>query len=462
MSSTARTLPLSGRTAPVSGAQTPDAAKKHALIGVLFIVAMALPANLDLGGIRFTAYRLWLVLAFLPLFFAWVSGKYGKVGAPDILFLLAGLWGAMTLIVAGYGNTLEASGIFFLELFGAYLLGRAAVRSGQDHRRVLRTLFWILAFFLPFAMIEIRTGTSVPLQFLSKFLSVHAQAWNEPRMGMERAQVIFEHPIHYGVFAASAFGFCLYSLSSGRGWMFAVLAVSVSLLSTLFSVSTGPYMMLGFQLGLVLYDQITRNLPNRWRIFAIGSAIFYIILEIGTYRTPFHWIVNNLSFSTGSAYNRIRIFEWGLVNIRENPIFGIGLGDWKRESFMSSSADNFWILITMRHGIPFLLLFSIATILIIRRVGRANITNKADLRLRAGYLISMGGLIIGGFTVHYWNVLFVYLMFLLGSGGWMFSAPPTEATREDDDPAPDPTGRRITRHSGRKLGRRAQISRQHR
>lgn len=402
---------------------------KYILIGLLFVIALAIPINLNLAGIRFTAYRLFLVLMFVPLFIGWRNGDFGKIIKADTFFFVAAIWGALTLLVAGVGNTIEAAGVFIIEFFGAYMLGRYAVRNTHDHIRILKMFLWVLVAMLPFAAIEIQTGTSVPLAILDSVFSVHAQATNDPRMGMERAQVIFEHPIHYGVFAASSFGFCLYTLYSGRGPLLVAFAVTVSLLSTLFSVSTGAYMMVSIQLIFVVYELATRNIQNRWTLFGIGFLIFYIILEIGTERTPFHWIVNNLSFSSGSAYNRIRIFEWGMVNIRENPIFGLGLGDWKREAFMSNSADNFWILMTMRHGIPMFILLSTAMIMIIRGIGLAPLQGKQANALRAGYLISMGGLLIGGTTVHYWNVLFVYLMFLVGTGVWM-----TEVTADSQQP----------------------------
>ena len=45
---------------------------------------------------------------------------------------------------------------------------------------------------------------------------MHADTLAQPRWGLERAQTVFPHPIHFGVFCASVLGLAFYSLEAGR------------------------------------------------------------------------------------------------------------------------------------------------------------------------------------------------------------------------------------------------------
>ena len=40
-------------------------------------------------------------------------------------------------------------------------------------------------------------------------------------------------------------------------------------------------------------------------------------------------------------------------------------------------------------------------------------------RFRMGWLAIMVGLAVSGVTVHFWNALFAYFFFLIGTGVWM-------------------------------------------
>src|SRR4029078_11357486 len=51
------------------------------------------------------------------------------------------------------------------------------------------------------------------------------------------------------------------------------------------------------------------------------------------------------------------------------------------------------------------------------------------LRYRTGYLVSLAGLFVVGWTVHFWNGTYSYFLFLLGSGIWMADVAPAEQGR---------------------------------
>jgi hypothetical protein len=191
--------------------------------------------------------------------------------------------------------------------------------------------------------------------------------------------------------------------------------------------------------------------PKRWRLFALGFLAVYIVLDLISDRTPFHILVDYASFSSGSAYNRILIWHYGTDNVLANPVFGIGLNDWVKPEWMSDSVDNFWLLLTMQHGLPFIAMFVGALYLILRRVSLYELADPVDRACRAGYLTTFGGIAIAGGTVHYWQTMLAFVLFLFGSGVWMISggAKPKQAGSGQRDQR-DPRSRRAGGEASRR------------
>ncbi|MFV2003458.1 MAG: O-antigen ligase family protein, partial [Paracoccaceae bacterium] len=202
----------------------------------------------------------------------------------------------------------------------------------------------------------------------------------------------------------------------------------------IFSLSTGALLALVSQLVFIGWEMTTRRIARRWTIFAALAVLGYFTIDLLSNRTPFHVLVSYASFNSASAYNRILIWQFGTENVWANPIFGLGLGDWARPSWMSPSVDNFWLLTAMRYGLPTIISFVLALVLILRRVSLAPLTTPLERACRAGYLVAFGGVVLAGSTVHYWQAIAAFMLFFFGAGVWMINggAPP-----EDDDPTPD-------------------------
>jgi hypothetical protein len=106
-----------------------------------------------------------------------------------------------------------------------------------------------------------------------------------------------------------------------------------------------------------------------------------------------------------------------------NPLFGTGFGDWQRATWMSDSIDNFWLLVAVRYGLPAFICLAAAMLLVMRALGRIDIDDAYVSRCRSGLLVSLAGLVFAACTVHYWNAIYCWLLFLLGSGMWMLHSP---------------------------------------
>ena len=91
---------------------------------------------------------------------------------------------------------------------------------------------------------------------------------------------------------------------------------------------------------------------------------------------------------------------------------------------VSGSMDMFWLVNAVRYGLPGALLFSIPFVVILVQLMRNKTEDETFSACRKGLIISIVGLSLAGWTVHYWNSTYVLLMFLLGSGVWMLDVVP--------------------------------------
>jgi hypothetical protein len=303
-----------------------------------------------------------------------------------------------------------------VEFLGAYLLGRVGVRNAEDMRRLIKLLFLLLLLLLPFALLESVTRRPLLLDLIPKSLpSVDAGV----RFGMRRAQTAFAHPIHYGAFVSAAMGMTWYVVDRNKSFFGRIPKAFAVVLSTFFSLSTGALLAVMTQLVLILYEATMKASARRWTVFTWSVIIGYAIVDMIATKSPFHVLVNRMTFSSGSSYNRILIWQFGSQNVADNPIFGLGLRDWVRPSYMSPSADNFWLLTAMKFGLPSFLMFAIAVFLMIRWAARANLSDPLAAACRAGWLTSLGGIILAGGTVHYWGNIFSFVMLIFGAGVWI-------------------------------------------
>ncbi len=407
-----------------------------------FLLSLLVPIYLPIGNLLLMPHRIVLLVLFVPFFLRlFIRGRAGPVLVADWLLFCSALWAALALFV-NHGATsmaIEGAGIHMIEFFGAYLIARVAIRNGEDFRRVVRMLFLIVAFLLPFAAAESITKRPVMLDLLP-FSSVGVTDMGF-RWGMRRAQTIFAHPILFGAFVSAGLGVFWYALRP-RGLRF--IAAPLAAVATVFSLSTGALIAIVVQVIFISWETILRTLRARWRLFAALSVAAYIFIDLLSNRTPFHVLVTYGTFSTGSAYNRIHIWNYGTDNVADNPIFGLGFNDWIRPPWMSPSVDNFWLLLTMRYGIPMFIMAAVALIIILRRVSRAELMNSDDRLARAGYLVSFGGLAIAGGTVHYWHAMMAFALFMFGSGVWAATG---GGRREEDTATSEPEPLPVSRYT---------------
>ncbi|MEM7777762.1 MAG: O-antigen ligase family protein [Pseudomonadota bacterium] len=415
-------------------------------VAKLFLISLLTPYAVSVGPIVLMPHRVVILLFFLPFFLRlFVLRKSGKPILIDWLMLGSCVWAALALIANHpFSLVVEPIGVHMIELFGAYLIARVSIRCVEDFQSFVRTFFIIVLVLFPFAAAESLTQRPILLNLLpgSDVSPVNAGV----RMGMRRAQTVFAHPIHFGAFVSTGLGLFWFGLHP-RGLRF--LATPIVTASTVFSLSTGALISLVMQFAFVAWETILRTMEKRWTLFAALSVFGYILIDLLSNRSPFHVLVTYASFSSRSAYNRILIWQYGTDNIWDNPIFGLGLREWVRPPWMSASMDNFWLFIGVHYGLPSIAMLLGAIFLIVRLASRVKLHTEQENLCRAAYLVTIGGLIVAGGTVHYWHAMMAFVMFIFGTGIWTISG---GTARQVDGEAHEakvtPQRSRYTRQSG--------------
>ena len=407
----------------------------------LLMWSLILPVIVNLGPLRLSPNRIILLLTVVPLVIMWLMGAAGRIRVADILVIFSSLWMTITLIIYGGVPLIETAGITGVEMLGPYLMARCLIRTEKQYQTLIRHLYWIAVVLAPIAAIEATTGIRALHLLFDPFFSTFPYGSNM-RWNMIRTHTGFEHPILFGCFTAFLFSPVYFSLRLRMSPVKAFMMALPVPVATFFALSMGAYLGLIGQFMLIGWAFVMRKLTARWYILS-GLILFaYVFVDVLSNRNPFEVFISYLVFDAHTAYWRVLIFTFGIQNVWSNPIFGIGLGDWFRPYFMySSSVDNFWLLMAMRHGIPGFLLITGAYVAVMTTLMRTKPSQASVQTHRRALVFSLIGLGVAIITVHLWNATFVFLMFTLGAGAWMSDTPQEEQGTKTRSPATLPKGR---------------------
>lgn len=389
----------------------------------ILLIAFFVPTefSFNLGPLRLTPYRLILIVSFLPALLRLFSGKAGPLNSIDFFLGVHLLWAYVVFGVHhGVLAAFESGGIRMLEIGGGYLLARAFITGEREFRGFFAMLGVLLVLLAPIVIFESVTGI-FPIKYFSTLVTGNEFFFPmETRGGFDRAVGSFDHPILLGVFAASGLSI-LWGGSFPRVGHPRVrrLAAVAAVGAALSSVSAGAVVVLGVQLALLFWASRTQHIHRRWGLLLFLVIAFYVSIELLSNRSGINVLLHYFTFDAHNAFYRLAIFDWGMINVWANPIFGIGFNDWVRADWMTSSMDNLWLLQAVTFGIPGFITFTLPFV-IMGFSGWGRHSPRLG-RLRTEWTIALISLIIAGCTVHFWNNLIVYFFFFLGAGNWFLN-----------------------------------------
>ncbi|MFZ1727097.1 MAG: O-antigen ligase family protein [Albidovulum sp.] len=392
----------------------------------LYLIAVVIPVGFNMGSVAMTGLRLLLFFTIIPMSISLFSGKYGKVYPVDYLFFFHIVWMTFALIANNPAGALQNVGSTAIEFLGGYVLARGCIRTPEAFAALIRAILILVILSLPLAIVEARTGTAVLPALIEKVpgLTSVAQVTIEKRLGLNRVQAYFSHPIHYGLFCSVAMSLIFVGMRNIMSLGKRIVSGMAITLGVFLSLSSGALLALMLQFALMSWNHMFRKVTRRWLLLLGLFALAYVVVDLLSNRTPVRVLMSYATFSAHTAYYRSIIFEWGMINVWNNPLLGLGFRNWIRPSFMhSGTVDNFWLVMAMRYGIPGFLLIAAGYADAIWRVGRQKMTPGTTLSdMRLAWMFTFLGLSFTLVTVHIWTSAYSFVFFLLGSGLWFASA----------------------------------------
>lgn len=375
-----------------------------------------LPIRFTLGPLQMTSLRLYILLILPLLIYKMVRTDRILI---DSLLLLFVAWTYLAMQANTPAQAVEHAGITLLELYGGYAIARCYVTSPAQFTSLIKTLTWLIVACLPLAIIETLSGQPIMIEAISALPGLGSVdvMTIAPRLGLERVQAVFAHPIHFGLFCSTAISLLFIGLSASLSLAKRLTGLTVIVTTAFLALSSGAFLSVLIQLFLIGWALLFAKLKRRWLWLIAGCVVAYVFVDLVSNRSPVRVFFSYATFSAHNAYWRGIIFEWGMINVWDNPIFGIGLNDWVRPHFMhSGSMDNFWLAVAVRYGVPGFMLLASAWLIGIFRVARSK-----DSALKTAWLFCMVGLTFTLCTVHVWTAIYSFVFFLFGAGQFLAS-----------------------------------------
>ncbi len=393
----------------------------------IFITSLILPWSFQIGPLSLSPYRLVLLVMFVPVLTFWCSGRAGKLRPSDLLLFAYCCWSLACLFLNQSRNqsaaqSMTSFGIQFVETMGPFLMARCFIRSADDFLAMSRTLCGIVLLLLPLAVAEAVFNRNVAIEIFSQFLPTTPAVDEGMRMGLRRVQTVFGHPILFGVFCASSVPIAILVLGYQRSILSTLARSLVVIAGTLLSLSSAPIAAMVIQFFLIGWNYALRSFPQRWLLLLGAIMLSYIALEAVSNQGAVGVYITYLTFNAQSGFYRMAIWNYGYDSVLNNPFFGVGLGEWVRASWMTTSIDNFWLLNAIRWGLVggILLIASVSAALLQVLFARQSDDRASQYKL--AYLLVIFVHIFTGWTVHFWGSSYVFFMFMLGSGSWLLDS----------------------------------------
>lgn len=387
---------------------------------VIFIASLVIPWIIPLGPLSMSPYRFVLLALLVPCIVMWVRGRAGPIRAIDMAVVLYCVWSAISMtVVHGASASVQSSGIFFIETLGAYLLARCYIRTAADFESMVVLVTRIIVLLLPFAAYEWATGKKPLLSTFGAVFPTVDVTLEQPRLGFWRVQGPFAHSIMFGLFCGSMFVLAFYVPAAGYTTVRRRLMTAMVAATAIMSMSSAPIAGVAVQLALVGWNWLLKQYKARWKILWALVFCAYLAIEVGSNQPPVQFYISYFTFDKGTGWFRLYIWEYGSASVRNNPLFGIGFGDWVRPVWMApDSVDNFWLLTAMRYGLPALVLILGAYLWLLFSIAFRQFEDEKLQNYKIAYLICMTTYFIVGTTAHLWAAPYVWFLFLLGSGAW--------------------------------------------
>lgn len=327
------------------------------------------------------------LLILLALYILWLFEAYRRVTSVDffpiitIPFSIIVAWSGLSFLVAVKPSYVQAQFLVALEVFFLFLYAANLLKSKQDIDFVIKCLAVTISFTAILGIAQYLTGGSFNLQFLG---GREAQFQTEYQsIALSRVSGFLGHPNNLAWFMDAWLPLLLlYAIGANRFSLrlLGLMSFALGFVSLILTHSRGGWLAFIFSLFLIFCFSIRQQL--RKILHGLFSRILILSLVAAILALPFlPSIVTRLTeHDYGTAYSRIPLAQTALKIIGQNPLKGVGLGNY---SFVVPDYDpdpilypnsatplpvhNAFLHTAAELGVPALLLFLWITFIFYKR-----------------------------------------------------------------------------------------------
>lgn len=422
-------------TAPVSGSSGGrQTGGIFALIGSVLPLAvlvysfllLAPEARFTVMGITLPPYRLVLIPLFLRVMLSYVSGRI-RPGAADLLVLIASIstlisfmhhYGAANGAVRGFGTIIDSAGAFYV--------ARSCIRTPNDLRIFLIMIAPGMLFSGALMALESASHRLIVRPFFERYFgsvafytagqevgSVNLR-YDYRIFGLLRAYGVFSHPILGGIILSSSLLLFYYSSIRGIPKFLGLVAAGCGF----FALSSATIISLGISFVVIFSNIIVQKIRSlSWWLVTLALFLMGFFVEVASKGGLINVLIRQ-TLDPQTGYFRKLIWEYGLISVQKNPLFGIGYEEYERPpSMQSSSVDAHFLALGIRDGVVPPIAILAAMIFIQLALGRAiGRISGVDRKLLFGVNGAMVGLFIASMTVTFFSEGLIWFMAMLGIG----------------------------------------------
>lgn len=417
---------------PLAGPVAREPVPRVVLLMLICVVLAPIELSVRVGPLFLTASKIFLVIITF-----WILPQLPKLKLHvyDWLMVAHAGWSALAfMIIYGPGNSIEKSGFYLLEFLVVYLVARIYLKTLGQILSVVNVLFVMVVLNVIAALPEALTGKRFVHDIARSFTGIYYPFNNEKRLGIYRSTGFFEHAILLGVFCSSMLSLIWFtSRPEQRFWK-----VPLIFMGTFFAASSAPLMVFVLQVWFILLERATRLLKGRLSMIVTIAIVLVLVIESFTGR-GLVGIIALVALNPQTTYYRRGQWENAIDDVMRNPIFGFDPPTFTRPDWMTTSIDNYWLLMMMRSGIPSLLFLFACVLIIWLLLLRRKQAPVAFVQMRNGWGMMMLALALTGATVAFFGKLQPLLSFFIAMGAALITAP-FPAPRDAPAPAAAPAG----------------------
>ncbi|MCE5187072.1 MAG: hypothetical protein LLF76_13195 [Planctomycetaceae bacterium] len=361
--------------------------------------------KMNLAGLDFTVMRV-VILAVLLRSFIAACNKPLRIRTIDWLVLLvfiAELAAGLATAPSFMDFMINRAGATF-DMLLPYIAFRLAIRNRSDLQRFL---IGALILMIPTALLGVYQCFTAhnffaPLESLV-YWNVRPSEYGK-RFGLTRSNVVFSHPIIFGLIYAMFIPLFLGIRKTFRqfGWLW--LGGVVLIMGGVFaSVSSGTYLALFMAMAFIVGYRFRRY----WKPVVIFCLLCIIVVDIISNRNWYH-VLSEFTLNKRTAWYRGRLMEVAIFEGGMSGHWAAGYG-YGQEPGWGAKIDgrdytdmvNHYLLVLSRHGLVGFAAFAIMNVWVLRHLVRAwkRAQSESDRQIVWGLSASFFALALSSFSV---------------------------------------------------------------